>query len=97
MVHLYYEWNWVAAEAAFKRALELNPDDGTTRMRYALALPYFGRFDDALREIARAREADPLSPVFSANVGKILHLARKNTAKRSCWTRTSAWRTTILD
>jgi TolB-like protein/DNA-binding winged helix-turn-helix (wHTH) protein/Flp pilus assembly protein TadD len=77
MVHLYYEWNWAAAELAFKRALELNPDDGTTRMRYALALPYFGRFDDALREIARAREADPLSPVISANVGKILHLARR--------------------
>lgn len=77
MVHLYYEWNWVAAESAFKRALELNPDDGTTHMRYALALPYFGRFDDALREITRAREADPLSPVISTNVGKILHLARR--------------------
>jgi TolB-like protein/DNA-binding winged helix-turn-helix (wHTH) protein len=77
MVHLYYEWNWAAAELAFKRALALNPDDGTTHMRYALALPYFGRFDDALREIARARETDPLSPVISANVGKILHLARR--------------------
>jgi TolB-like protein/Flp pilus assembly protein TadD len=77
MVHLYSEWNWIAAEGAFKRALELNPDDGTTHMRYALALPYFERFDDALREIALAREADPLSPVISANVGKILHLARR--------------------
>jgi eukaryotic-like serine/threonine-protein kinase len=77
MVHLYYEWNWVAAERAFKRALALNPDDGTTHMRYALALPYFERFDDALVEIARAREADPLSPVISTNVGKILHLARR--------------------
>ena len=77
MVHLYYEWNWVAAERAFKRALALNPDDGTTHMRYALALSYFERFDDALGEIARAREADPLSPVISANVGKILYLARR--------------------
>jgi serine/threonine protein kinase/Flp pilus assembly protein TadD len=77
MVQLYSEWNWVAAELSFKRALALNPDDGTTHMRYALALPYFERFDDALGEIARAREADPLSPVISANVGKILHLARR--------------------
>jgi serine/threonine protein kinase/tetratricopeptide (TPR) repeat protein len=77
MVHLYYEWNWVAAERAFKRALALNPDDGTTHMRYALALPYFERFDDAVGEIGRARQVDPLSPVISANVGKILHLARR--------------------
>jgi serine/threonine protein kinase/TolB-like protein/Flp pilus assembly protein TadD len=77
MVNLYYEWNWMAAERAFKRALALNPDDGTTRMRYAMALPYFERFDDALREIARARETDPLSLVISSNVGKILHLARR--------------------
>jgi serine/threonine protein kinase/tetratricopeptide (TPR) repeat protein len=77
MVSLYDEWNWPAAEIAFKRALALNPDDGTTHLRYALALPYFERFDDALREIARARQADPLSPVIGANVGKILHLARR--------------------
>jgi serine/threonine protein kinase/tetratricopeptide (TPR) repeat protein len=77
MVHLYYEWNWVAAELAFKRALAFNPDDGTTHMRYALALPYFERFDEALAEIDRAREADPLSPLISSNVGKILHLARR--------------------
>jgi eukaryotic-like serine/threonine-protein kinase len=77
MVSLYDEWNWPAAELAFTRALALNPDDGTTHMRYALALPYVERFDDALREIARAREAEPLSLVISANVGKILHLARR--------------------
>jgi TolB-like protein/tetratricopeptide (TPR) repeat protein len=77
MVHLYHEWNWAAAESAFRRALELNPQDGTTHMRYALALPYFERFDDALGEIGRASEADPLSPVISANVGKVLHLARR--------------------
>ena len=77
MVHLYNEWNWAPAELAFKRALAFNPDDGTTHMRYALALPYFDRFDEALAEIARAREADPLSPLISTNVGKILHLARR--------------------
>ena len=77
MVHLYYEWDWIAAELAFKRALALNPGDGTTHMQYALALAYFGRFADALGEIARARDADLLSPVVSASVGKILHLARR--------------------
>jgi TolB-like protein/tetratricopeptide (TPR) repeat protein len=77
MVQLYNEWDWVAAELAFKRALALNPNDGTTHLRYALALPYFDRADEALAEIARAQEADPLSPLIGANVGKILHLARR--------------------
>jgi tetratricopeptide (TPR) repeat protein/TolB-like protein len=77
MVYLYNEWNWEAAELGFKRALAFNPNDGRTRLRYALALPYFDRFDDALAEIARARDADPLSPLISTNVGKILHLARR--------------------
>jgi eukaryotic-like serine/threonine-protein kinase len=77
MVHLYHEWNWVAAERAFKRALTLNPDDGTTHMRYALALSYFDRVEEALGAITRAREADPLLAVISANVGKILYLARR--------------------
>ena len=77
MVRLYHEWNWVDAERAFKRALALKPDDGTTLMRYTLALACFGRFDEALGEIKRARDADPLSAVISANVGEILHLARR--------------------
>ncbi len=42
-----------------------------------MALAYLERFDEALREIARAREADPLSPVISASVGQILYLARR--------------------
>jgi tetratricopeptide (TPR) repeat protein len=77
MVSLYHEWDWAAAERGFQRALALNPGDATTHMRYALALPHFERFDDALREIARAREADPVSLLIAANVGQILYLARR--------------------
>jgi serine/threonine protein kinase/tetratricopeptide (TPR) repeat protein len=77
MVSLYFDWDWPAAEAEFKRAIALNPSDATAHLRYALALPWFGRFDEALREIARAREVDPVSPLLSANEGQILYLARR--------------------
>jgi adenylate cyclase len=40
-------------------------------------LPWFERFDDALREIAGAREADPVSPLIRANEGQILYRARR--------------------
>jgi TolB-like protein/tetratricopeptide (TPR) repeat protein len=77
MVSLYFDWDWAGAEGEFKRALALNPSDATAHMRYALALPWFERFDEALAEIARAREVDPVSPLFNANEGQILYLARR--------------------
>jgi serine/threonine protein kinase/tetratricopeptide (TPR) repeat protein len=75
MVSLYHDWDWGAAEGEFKRAISLNPEDATARQRYALALAWFERFEEALREIARARELDPVSPLFSSNVGQILYFA----------------------
>jgi tetratricopeptide (TPR) repeat protein len=77
MVSLYHDWNWTAAEPEFQRAIVMSPSDATAHLRYALALPWFGRFDDALREIARAREADPVSPLINANEGLILYYARR--------------------
>jgi TolB-like protein/tetratricopeptide (TPR) repeat protein len=77
MVSLYLDWDWTAAEGQFKRAIVLNPSDATAHLRYALALPWFERFDEALREIARAREVDPVSPLIYANEGQILHFARR--------------------
>ncbi len=75
MVSLYLDWDWTAAEGAFKRAIALNPSDATAHQRYALALPWFERFDEALHEIAQAREADPVSPLINANQGQILYRA----------------------
>jgi tetratricopeptide (TPR) repeat protein len=77
MVSLYLDWDWTAAEREFKRAIALNPGDATAHLRYALALPWFERFDEALREIARAREIDPVSPLINAGEGLILYFARR--------------------
>jgi TolB-like protein/lipoprotein NlpI len=77
MVSLYHDWDWAAAERSFTRAISLNPDDATAHQRYALALAWFERFEQALREIARASELDPVSPVFSSNVGQIRYFARQ--------------------
>jgi len=77
MVSLYHDWDWPAAERDFRRAISLNPDDATAHQRYALALAWFERFDQALREIARASELDPVSPLFSSNVGQIRYFARQ--------------------
>src|SRR5262245_8204323 len=76
-VSLYHDWDWGAAEDEFKRAISLNPDDSVAHQRYALALAWFERFEEAHREIARAIELEPVSPLFSTNVGQILNFARR--------------------
>ena len=39
-------------------------------------LNHAGRFDEALKEIGRAEQLDPLSPIIATDHGTILHYAR---------------------
>ena len=55
------DWDWVGADEAFKRALELNPNLFGARVRYAWYLLAIGRFVEAIAEAERARELNPLS------------------------------------
>jgi len=76
-IHTYYEWDWAAAEEEFHRSLQLNPNDAGVLHRYSRFLSSVGRIDEALREIRRAQEVDPLSQVAKANVGVIYYFARQ--------------------
>jgi len=60
-VKLYYYRDWPAAERAFRRGIELNPNDVEIRRHYSLKLAEFGRFEEALAENQRAIDLDPLS------------------------------------
>ena len=68
----WYDWDWDAAEDQFKRALELNPNSAETHMGYALLLSNTGRHAEALAEIKRAREHDPLNLLINALEGEFL-------------------------
>ena len=56
------DFDWSVAEAHHRRAIEINPNYATGHHWYSFHLAMTGRFDDALREILRARELDPSSP-----------------------------------
>ena len=72
-----YDWDWAAAEQEWQRVLFLDPDYATGHQWYAIHyLTPTGRLDEALSEARRARELDPLSPVFNAFVGATLLFAR---------------------
>lgn len=69
-------WQWADAEAEYKRALELNPNDSAAHLGYASWLMCQGRMDEALSWSRRARELDPLG-VTGVTTGLILFNARR--------------------
>lgn len=73
-----YEWDKSGAEKEFRRAIELNPSYATAHAWYAEELAALGRGDQALAEIERAREVDPLSLPVSVVAGWILYVERDN-------------------
>jgi DNA-binding winged helix-turn-helix (wHTH) protein/tetratricopeptide (TPR) repeat protein len=75
---LWFEWEWDAAEKEFRRAIDLNPGSGISRMGYAILLTALGRHDEALQEGQQAIELDPLSPILNANIGWALHCAKRD-------------------
>ncbi len=73
----FFEWDFIAAERQFKRALEINPNYATGCHYYALLLIALGRFDEGLALIRRALEIDPLTLIFNATYGGLLYFARQ--------------------
>jgi len=64
-----YDWKWSGAEAAVKRAIELNPNYGTAHEMYFSYLLATERLDEALKQIKRAQELDPFSAGVRKNLG----------------------------
>ena len=76
-IHFQYDRDWAGAEREFKRAIELNPNYANAHLWYALSLMWTGRHDEAVLEITRAQQLDPLLLAVSANVGFILAAAHR--------------------
>ena len=76
-VKLLYDWDWLAAEKEFKRALELNPNYAIAHQWYSEYLAYMGRHDESIAEAKRAQELDPLSLSINHNLGSVFYAARQ--------------------
>jgi len=73
MIAASYDWDYAGAERRFKRALELGPDLAITHYRYAWTfLSPLGRHDEAIAEMKRAMEIEPLSIQQGANYAAVL-------------------------
>ena len=66
------DWDWAGAEAEYRKAIGLNPNDATSHHWYSVLLENLGRSSEALRENEKALALDPASPQINANHAGIL-------------------------
>ena len=73
----YWRWAWPEAEHNFLRAIELDDNYLPAHQWYALYLAAAGRLPEALQQIARARQLDPLSPAVRTTAAFVDYFARR--------------------
>ena len=73
-----WSWNLDASERAFRRAIELNPNDATTRGWHAVRLAASGDFEESINEAKYAQQLDPVSPIVTSLLSWVCHLAGRH-------------------
>jgi TolB-like protein/Flp pilus assembly protein TadD len=76
-VHLFYDWDFEAAEASFQRAIELNPNYAPAPHWLGISLYSRARFAEAGQAVQRALALDPQSPYVRMNAGYLLYVSRQ--------------------
>jgi TolB-like protein/Tfp pilus assembly protein PilF len=74
---LFYDRDWAGARQEFERAIDLSPNSPTAHQAYAVYFVSMGEFDQAMTEILRAQELDPVSLNVKTDVGWFLFFARQ--------------------
>src|SRR5580700_1251618 len=70
-----FDWDFDAAEKEFQRAIELNPGYATAHHWYAWHLSHTGREEEAIAEMRKAEDLDPLSLIINSDLAELLVLA----------------------
>jgi tetratricopeptide (TPR) repeat protein len=63
----FLQFDWVGADAEFRKAIESNPGDAQIRQMYCYFLLTVGRFDESLTQSAQGMRIDPFYPWLSMN------------------------------
>src|SRR5581483_11977568 len=71
-----FERDWAGADQEFRRAIGLNPNYAHAHHWYSQFLSEVGRHDEAIAEIRRAFDVDPLTP-RTWTPGDALYMARR--------------------
>jgi adenylate cyclase len=77
-----FRCRWPEADQAFRRALVLAPGDAEAVNQYAQFLSSIGQLEAGLREIERAQQLDPLSPIIGViHAGNLAALRHDDAAE----------------
>ncbi len=76
-VYILYDWDWAAAEAECRRAVELGSCDSVAHAHYADYMSIRGRHSEAIAEFNRVIKLEPISRVFRGQFGLIFYRARR--------------------
>jgi class 3 adenylate cyclase/TolB-like protein/Flp pilus assembly protein TadD len=78
-VRIFADRDWPGAEREFQKAIALNPNYAPAHAEYGhkVLSAIMGRYDDALTELQRAQELDPLSVPVSTQTGWVYFHARR--------------------
>jgi len=71
-IQMDYDWDWPAAEASFKKALELNPNYALTYHWYGAYYESQGQLEQSLEMRKKALALDPLSLQINSQIGYVL-------------------------
>ena len=77
VVRLLYDWDFPGAEAEIQRGLQLAPNDANGHFAYGEWLTAMGRFEEAVVELERALDLDPLSSPIGANLASAYAFVRQ--------------------
>ena len=72
----WLDWEWPAAEAAYRKAIELDPGYPLAHRMLGVALSHMARHEEAKVSIRRARELDPLYVMHQSLSSQIAFAAR---------------------
>jgi eukaryotic-like serine/threonine-protein kinase len=72
-----YDWDWLGAEASFKQALELDPNNANAQEEYGWYLAARGDLPQALAHMQRARVLDPLQFTRRSTLAAVLYYLKR--------------------
>ncbi|PYQ58282.1 MAG: hypothetical protein DMF58_15865 [Acidobacteria bacterium] len=72
-----YDWNLPGSEKEFRRAIALNPNYATAHQWLGITLACEQKYDEAIAEVSKAHDLDPLASIISYQVGWMYYFARR--------------------
>jgi TolB-like protein/tetratricopeptide (TPR) repeat protein/predicted Ser/Thr protein kinase len=85
VVYMKYEWNWQAAETAFRRAIEISTEYVPAHYWYSNLLAATGRHRESIAESKVARDLDPFSASARMNFCRAYYFARQYDTASDCF------------